>query len=85
MWEQNLENLENREEMKKRNYRGQGSGARGQGVTSYLRPVRELACTFGGSSNTTELAAVTRARDNREAAGGRGWRGDLEPPVQTRT
>lgn len=31
MWGQNLENLENREEMKKRNYRGQGSGARGQG------------------------------------------------------
>lgn len=61
--------------MKERNYwgRGKGSGAGGQGpgIASYVRPVRELACTFVGSSNTTELAAVTRARDNREVAGGR--------------
>lgn len=55
-----MENLENRKEMKKRNYRVRGQRT---GITSYLRPVRELACIFGGSSNTTELVAVTRARD----------------------
>lgn len=55
-WEQNLENLENREEMKKRNYWNQGLGVA-------ISAACQRACLhFWGSKNTTELAAVVRCQ-----------------------